>query len=56
MFETSAVPPKFKARFPVKVPSFSFRGGRFVSFLFKVVLLLSPLPVRERLPHRVRLA
>jgi regulator of protease activity HflC (stomatin/prohibitin superfamily) len=43
MFETSAVPPKFKARFPVKVPSFSFRGGRFVSFLFKVLLVLSPL-------------
>jgi len=45
MFETSAVPPKFKARFPVKVPSFSFRGGRIVSFLFKVLLVLSPLIV-----------
>lgn len=43
MFETSAVPPKFKARFPVKVPSFSFRGGRIVSFLFKVLLVVSPL-------------
>lgn len=43
MFETSSVPPKFKARFPVKVPSFSFRGGRVVSFLFKVLLVLSPL-------------
>jgi regulator of protease activity HflC (stomatin/prohibitin superfamily) len=45
MFETSAAPPKFKARFPVKVPSFSFRGGRIVSFLFKVLLVLSPLLV-----------
>ena len=43
MFETAAVPPKFKARFPVKVPSFSFRGGRIVGFLFKLLLLLSPL-------------
>src|SRR5690348_15194842 len=43
MFETSAAPPKFKARFPVKVPSFSFRGGRVVGFLFKVLLVLSPL-------------
>jgi regulator of protease activity HflC (stomatin/prohibitin superfamily) len=43
MFETSASPPRFKARFPMKVPSFSFRGGRLVSFLFKVLLVLSPL-------------
>lgn len=43
MFETSAVPPRFKARFPVKVPSFSFRGGRSVSFLFRTLLVLSPL-------------
>ncbi len=43
MFETSSVPPRFKARFPVKVPSFSFRGGRLFSFLFKVLLVLSPL-------------
>ena len=45
MFESAAAPPKFKARFPVKVPSFSFRGGRIVSFLFKVLLVLSPLLV-----------
>lgn len=45
MFETSSVPPKFKARFPVKVPSFSFRGGRFFAFLFKVFLVLLPLIV-----------
>ena len=43
MFETSEVPPRFKARFPVKVPSFSFRGGKIVGFLFKVLLVLSPL-------------
>lgn len=45
MFESSAAPPRFKARFPVKMPSFSFRGGRFLSFLFKVLLVLSPLLV-----------
>ena len=28
MFESAAIPPRFKARFPVKIPSFSFRGGR----------------------------
>lgn len=43
MFETSSVPPKFKARFPVKVPSFSFKGGRLFGFLFKLLLILSPL-------------
>lgn len=43
MFESSAVPPRFKARFPVKVPSFSFRGGRFLSFMLKVLLVFSPL-------------
>lgn len=43
MFETSAVPPpKFKARFPMKVPSFTFRGGRLASFFLKVLLVLSP--------------
>ena len=45
MFETSSVPPKFKARFPVKVPSFSFRGGRIIGVLVKVLLILSPLLV-----------
>jgi regulator of protease activity HflC (stomatin/prohibitin superfamily) len=43
MFENSTVPPKFKARFPLKVPSFSLKGGRFASFLLKVLLVLSPL-------------
>jgi regulator of protease activity HflC (stomatin/prohibitin superfamily) len=43
MFENTTVPPRFKARFPLKVPSFSFRGGRLFSFLFKVLLVLSPL-------------
>lgn len=44
MFESSSVPPRFKARFPMlKVPSFSFRGGRILGVLFKVVLVLSPL-------------
>lgn len=43
MFESSSVPPRFKPRFPIKVPSFSFRGGRIAGFLFKVLLVLSPL-------------
>ena len=43
MFETSAVPPRFKARFPVKVPSFSFRGGGLFRFALRVLLILSPL-------------
>lgn len=44
MFETSAAPPpRFRARFPIKVPSFSFRGGRLLSLLLKVLLVLSPL-------------
>ena len=37
MFESSTAPPRrFKAKFPVKVPAFQFRGGGVVSFLFKV--------------------
>jgi regulator of protease activity HflC (stomatin/prohibitin superfamily) len=43
MFESAQRTPRFKASFPVKVPSFSFRGGRFFGFLFKVLLVLSPL-------------
>lgn len=43
MFESSSVPPRFKARFPIKVPSFSFRGGRIVGTLFKLLLVISPL-------------
>jgi regulator of protease activity HflC (stomatin/prohibitin superfamily) len=44
MFESSSVPPpRFKAKFAVNVPTFSFRGGRFVSFLFKLLLVISPL-------------
>ncbi len=43
MFENSTVPPRFKARFPVKVPSFSFKGGGFFKFIFKTLLVLSPL-------------
>jgi regulator of protease activity HflC (stomatin/prohibitin superfamily) len=41
MFESASAPQRFKARFP-KLPSFGFRN-RFVSFLAKVVLVLSPL-------------
>jgi regulator of protease activity HflC (stomatin/prohibitin superfamily) len=44
MFESSAVPPRrFKARFAVKMPSFQFRGGRLLSFAFKLLLVISPL-------------
>lgn len=43
MFESATQSPRFKARFPMKVPSFSFRGGRFISMLFKIALVLSPL-------------
>ncbi len=43
MFESATAAPKFKARFPIKVPSFSFRGGRLFGFLFKLLLLISPL-------------
>lgn len=43
MFESATSTPRFKARFSVKMPSFSFRGGRIVSFLFKLLLVLSPL-------------
>lgn len=44
MFESSSVPPpRFKAKFAVKVPSFQFRGGRLISFAFKLLLVLSPL-------------
>jgi regulator of protease activity HflC (stomatin/prohibitin superfamily) len=42
MFESAQRTPRFKASFPVKVPSFSFRGGRFFGFLLKVLLVLSP--------------
>ena len=42
MFESAQKTPRFKASFPVKVPSFSFRGGRFFGFLLKVLLVLSP--------------
>lgn len=44
MFESAtAASPRFKARFPVRVPEFRFRGGRFVGGLFKLLLLAAPL-------------
>jgi len=42
MFESASTSPRFKARFPVKIPSFGLRPGLF-SFLFKALLVLSPL-------------
>jgi len=43
MFENSSSPPRFRAKFPLKMPSFAFRGGGLASFLFKVLLVVSPL-------------
>jgi regulator of protease activity HflC (stomatin/prohibitin superfamily) len=43
MFESSTAKPRFSARFPLKMPSFSFRGGGCVSIVAKVLLVLSPL-------------
>ena len=43
MFESATAPPRFKARFSLKVPSFSFRGGKFIGWMFKLLLLLTPL-------------
>jgi regulator of protease activity HflC (stomatin/prohibitin superfamily) len=43
MFESASAPPRFKARFPLKMPSFRFRGGRLASFVFKLLLAISPL-------------
>jgi regulator of protease activity HflC (stomatin/prohibitin superfamily) len=43
MFESASIPPRFKARLPFKMPSFSFRGGGCLSFAFKILLIISPL-------------
>jgi regulator of protease activity HflC (stomatin/prohibitin superfamily) len=43
MFESASATPRFKARFPVRVPVFSFRGGRLFGGLFRILLVLSPL-------------
>ncbi len=42
MFESAASPPRFRARFPVKLPTFSFRGGRLVGALLKIAIILAP--------------
>lgn len=42
MFESATEAPRFKARFPMKVPSFSFRGGKLFGALLKVALVLAP--------------
>ncbi len=41
MFESAAVPPRFRARFPFQIPSLG--GGRIISALAKILLILSPL-------------
>jgi regulator of protease activity HflC (stomatin/prohibitin superfamily) len=43
MFESASVPPRFRAKFPLKMPSFAGRGGGVGSFLFKILLVISPL-------------
>ncbi len=43
MFESASLPPRFKARLPLKIPSFSFRGGGLIAFAFKILLIISPL-------------
>ena len=45
MFESATAKPRFSARFPMKLPRFSFRGGGCVSAIVKVLLVLSPLIV-----------
>jgi regulator of protease activity HflC (stomatin/prohibitin superfamily) len=41
MFESAAAPPRFRARFPFRIPSFGGRG--LVATLAKILLVLSPL-------------
>ena len=43
MFESATRAPRFKAGFPIKLPSLSFRGGGIVSLLLKLLLVISPL-------------
>ena len=41
MFESAAAPPRFRARFPLHIPSFGGRG--IIATLAKILLVLSPL-------------
>src|SRR5438132_12026495 len=43
MFETVTTSPRFKAKFPLKLPSLNFRGGGCASVGIKLALLLAPL-------------
>jgi len=43
MFESATAKPRFSARFPIKLPSFSFRGAGCLGTIAKVLLVLSPL-------------
>ncbi len=40
MFESAAPPPRFRARFPIHLPSLG--GGRLISTLLKIALVISP--------------
>lgn len=40
MFETAAAPPRFRARFPLRLPSLG--GGRTVATLLKIAVVLAP--------------
>jgi len=43
MFESATSQPRFKARLPIRMPSFSFRGGGFLRLAAKILLIISPL-------------
>ena len=43
MFESATAKPRFSARFPIKLPSFSFRGAGCLGTAAKILLVLSPL-------------
>src|SRR3982074_2542153 len=41
MLQSASAPPRFRAQFPVHLPSLS--GGRFVSTIARILLIISPL-------------
>jgi regulator of protease activity HflC (stomatin/prohibitin superfamily) len=40
MFENTVAPPRFKAPFSVRLPSLTFRGGRFFKYFLRLALIL----------------
>ena len=43
MFGSDATAPRFRARFPIRIPEFQFRGGRFAGVLVRLALVIAPL-------------